>query len=135
VHTVEEYITQILRAGASGYVVKRAAIRELVAAIQAVHQGDTFLSPAISRPVIEGYLKQFQTADQIDSYWSLTEREREVLQLIAEGYSSRQIAAQLVITENTVRSHRTHLMSKLDLYNTAELTQYAIRKGIINPIE
>jgi two-component system response regulator NreC len=135
VHTVEEYIAQILRAGASGYVVKRAAIRELVAAIQAVHQGNTFLSPVISKTVIDGYLKQSQTAGEADSYASLTEREREVLQLIAEGRSSREIAERLVVAENTVRTHRANLMSKLGLHNTAELTQYAIRKRIINPAE
>lgn len=134
-HTAEEYITQILRAGASGYVIKRAAVIELVAAIQAVHQGDSFLSPAISEKVIEGYLKQASTGAEADRHDLLTEREREVLQLLAEGHSSREIAERLVITENTVRAHRANLMSKLGLHNTAELTQYAIRKHIITPPE
>lgn len=134
-HTAEEYIVQILRAGASGYVVKRAAMAELVAAIQAVHRGDAFLSPAISAKVIEGYLKQVGSGDEAESYDQLTDREREVLQLIAEGRSSREIAEQLTITENTVRAHRANLMSKLGFHSTAELTHYALRKKIINPDE
>jgi two-component system response regulator NreC len=134
-HTTEEYIVQIFRAGASGYMGKRAAVTELVTAIQTVHQGDSFLSPSISGKVIEGYLKQARTGNEVEWYDSLTEREREVLQLIAEGHSSREIAEWLVITENTVRAHRANLMSKLDLHSTAELTQFAIRKGIINPTE
>jgi DNA-binding NarL/FixJ family response regulator len=134
-HTAEEYIAQILRAGASGYVVKRAAVTELVAAIQAVHRGNAFLSPAISEKVIEGYLKQAPPGDESERYNPLTEREREVLQLIAEGCTSREIAERLVITENTVRAHRANLMSKLGLHNTAELTQYALRKGFINLAE
>lgn len=134
-HTTEEYIVQIFGAGASGYVVKRAAVAELVTAIQAVHQGDSFISPSISGTVIEGYLKQARTGDKVEWHDSLTEREREVLQLIAEGYSSREIAERLVITENTVRAHRANLMSKLSLHSTAELTQFAIRKGVITLVE
>jgi DNA-binding NarL/FixJ family response regulator len=134
-HTTEEYIVQIFGAGASGYVVKRAAVTELVAAIQAVHRGDAFISPSISGTVIEGYLKQARTGDETEWHTLLTEREREVLQLIVEGHSSRAIAERLIITENTVRAHRANLMSKLDLHSTAELTQFAIRKGIINPAE
>lgn len=134
-HTTEEYIAQIFGAGASGYVVKRAAVTELVTAIQAVHHGDAFISPSISGTVIEGYLKQTRTGDEAEWYDLLTEREREILQLIVEGHSSREIAERLIITENTVRAHRANLMSKLDLHNTAELTQFAIRKGIINPAE
>jgi two-component system response regulator NreC len=134
-HMTEEYIVQIFGAGASGYVVKRAAVTELVAAIRAVHQGDSFISPSISGTVIEGYLKQARTDDEAEWHDSLTGREREVLQLIAEGHSSREIAERLVITENTVRAHRANLMSKLGLYSTAELTQFAIRKGVITPAE
>ncbi len=130
-HANEEYIFQILRAGASGYVVKKAAPTELVSAIQAVHRGDSFLSPSISKGVIEEYIRQAE-AMTLDSYDKLTNREREVLQLVAEGHSTRGIAELLHITEGTVRSHRAHLMNKLDIHSTAELTQYASRKGAIS---
>jgi two-component system response regulator NreC len=130
-HADEEYVFQILRAGASGYVVKSAAPAELVSAIRVVSQGGSFLSPAISRTVIEGYVRQAEGM-VTDSYEQLTVREREVLQLIAEGLSSRKIAEQLTISEKTVRTHRANLMDKLDLHSTAELTRYAIRKGVIS---
>jgi two-component system response regulator NreC len=132
VHTGEEYILQILRAGASGYLVKQAAPTDLVQAIQAAHRGDVFLSPSISRKVIEEYVQQASAAPEVDSYETLTDREREVLQLIAEGSSTRQIAEQLHISVKTVETHRAHLMDKLELHSTAELTQYAIRKGVIS---
>ncbi len=131
-HANEEYIFQILRAGASGYVVKQAAPADLVSAIRAVYRGDSFLSPAISQKVIEEYIRR---ADGVieNSYDRLTTRERETLQLIAEGRSNREIAALLHITVKTVETHRANLMNKLDIHNTAELTQYAIRKGVISP--
>ena len=129
-HADEEYVYQILRAGASGYVVKKAAVTELVLAIQAVYRGDSFLSPSISRKVIEEYIRKAE-AMTVNRYDRLTDREREVLQLIAEGHSSQEIAELLHITEGTVRSHRASLMDKLDIHSTAELTRYAIRKGVI----
>jgi DNA-binding NarL/FixJ family response regulator len=127
----EEHVSQVLRAGASGYVVKRAAPAELVLAIRAVYRGEPFLSPTVSRTVIEGYVRQAEATAK-DSYEQLTDREREVLQLIAEGHSSREIAERLCIGEKTVRTHRANLMDKLDLHSTAELTQYAIRRGMIS---
>ncbi|MBL7065875.1 MAG: response regulator transcription factor [Anaerolineae bacterium] len=130
-HADKEYVFQILSAGASGYVVKKAAPTELVAAIQAVYRGDSFLSPTISRTVIEEYVRQAKVIAK-DSYGQLTGREREVLQLIAEGHSSREIAKRLCITEKTVRTHRANLMDKLHLRSIAELTQYAIRRGMIS---
>jgi len=129
-HANEEYVFQILRAGALGYVVKKAAPTELVLAIQSVYRGDSFLSPSISRPVIEEYIRKAEAMVE-NRYDTLTNREREVLQLIAEGHSSREIAGLLHITERTVRTHRGHLMDKLDIHSTAELAQYAIRKGVI----
>ena len=130
-HANEEYVFQILRAGASGYVVKKAAPTELMLAIKAVYQGDSFLSPAISRPVIEEYIRKAEAMTE-DRYDRLTDREREVLQLIAEGHSSREIAELLHISEKTVRSHRANLIDKLDIHSTAELTQYAMRKGVVS---
>ena len=129
-HANEEYVFQILRAGALGYVVKKAAPTELILAIQSVYRGDSFLSPAISRPVIEEYIRKAEAMVE-NRYDTLTNREREVLQLIAEGHSSREIAGLLHITERTVRTHRGHLMDKLDIHSTAELAQYAVRKGVI----
>jgi DNA-binding NarL/FixJ family response regulator len=131
VHANEEYIFQILRAGASGYVVKQAAPTELLSAIQAACRGESFLSPSVSRKVIEEYIRQAEATAEENSYDQLTDREREVLQLIAEGHSNREIAELLHISIKTVETHRAHLMDKLDLHSTAELTQYAIHKGVI----
>ena len=130
-HANEEYIFQILRAGASGYVVKQAAVTELVLAIQAACRGDSFLSPSISRKVIEEYIRQAEAVTK-NSYDKLTNREREVLQLIAEGHSSREIAETLHISQKTFRDHRASLMDKLDIHSTAGLTRYAVRKGVIS---
>jgi two-component system response regulator NreC len=131
VHSTEEYIFQILRAGASGYVVKQAAVSELVQAIQTVYRGDSFLSPSISRQVVEEYGRRAEAIE--DKYDRLTDREREVLQLIAEGRANREIAQLLHVTVKTVEAHRAHLMDKLGLRSTAELTRYALRKGIVSP--
>lgn len=131
-HTDEEYILQILASGASGYVVKQAAPRELVSAIQSVHRGGSFFSPSISKKIVEGYIRQAEATVEANSYQKLTEREREVLQLIAEGHSTRQIGQLLHISVKTVETHRAHLTDKLDIHSVAELTQYAIRKGVIS---
>jgi two-component system, NarL family, response regulator NreC len=131
-HTNEEYVLQILRAGASGYVVKQAAPEELIAAIWAVHGGDSFLSPAVSRKVIDEYIRQTEGAGLADSFEQLTDREREVLQLIAEGGSTREIADTLHLSVKTVETHRSHLMQKVDARSTSDLTRYAIRKGVID---
>lgn len=131
-HDSEEYIFQLLRIGASGYVVKMAAPAELISAIRAVHQGHTFLSPSISKKVIKEYIRKTGTKAEADTLERLTNREREILQLIAEGHSNREIAEMLFISIKTVETHRTHLMAKLNIHSTAALTQYAIRKGIVN---
>jgi len=130
-HADEELVLQILRAGASGYVVKKAAPAELILAIQAVYRGDSFLSPSISRHVIEEYIRKADAMEE-NSYDRLTDREREVLQLIAEGHPNREIAELLHISVKTVENHRASLMDKLHIYSTAELTRYAIRKGVIS---
>ena len=132
-HANEEYIFQVLRAGASGYLVKQAAPAELVWAIQAIHRGDSFLSPSISRKVIEDYTRRAEATEVRDSFDRLTGREREILQLIAEGHTNREIAELLHLSAKTVETHRAHLMGKLDIHNVAELTQYAIRRGVIAP--
>ncbi len=129
-YTNEEYILQILQAGASGYVVKQAAPAELLSAILAVYRGDTFLSPPISKTIIDEYLKHTIPSTSAEQE-KLTDREREVLQLVAEGYSNRDIADKLNISIKTVGVHRTNLMEKLEIHNVADLVKYALRKGII----
>jgi len=131
-HTNEEYILQFLRVGASGYLVKQTAPTELVSAIEAVYRGDSFLSPSISRTIIDEYLRQAEATGKWDSYDSLTDREREVLQLLAEGYSTKEIADHLHISAKTVGVHKINLMHKLNLHSQSELTKYAIRKRIIS---
>ncbi len=131
-HTNEEYLFQFLQAGAAGYLVKESAPNELVAAIRAIHRGDSFLSPTVSRAVIDEYVRRTTEVTPADSYDQLTPREREVLQLIAEGYTNRDISEELVISAKTAAVHRTNVMQKLDLHSVAEVTKYAIRKGIIS---
>jgi DNA-binding NarL/FixJ family response regulator len=130
-HTNQEYIESILRAGASGYLIKKSAADRLIIAIQSVARGDSFLDPSISRMVIEGYLHP-SAGETEDHDVKLTPRQREVLQLIVEGHPNREIASTLHISVKTVENHRANLMQKLDLHSTADLTQYAIRKGIVS---
>ena len=132
VHSDEEYIRQILRAGASGYLVKQAAPNELISAIEAIQRGESYLSPSVSKKVVQEYVQHAAGAAEEDSYERLTDREREVLQLIAEGNSTRDIAELLHMSVKTAETHRARLMGKLDIHSTAELTQYAIRKGVIS---
>ena len=130
-HDNEEYLRQGLAAGASGYVLKRAAASELVAAIRAVHRGEAALSPAVARMLIEDYLRS-EGSQAAATPSDLTPREREVLQLIAEGNTSKQIAELLCLSVKTVQSHRTSLMQKLDLHDRGDLIKYAIQKRIID---
>jgi two-component system response regulator NreC len=128
-HTDEEYVCRLLQAGASGYVVKQAAPAELLLAVHAALRGDLFLSPAITSPVIAQYLEQDGLIDS--SYDTLTDREREVLQLLVEGYSNREIADTLTISIKTVQTHRSNLMTKLGIENLCDLVKYAIQRGIL----
>lgn len=131
VHSNEEYILQALRAGAAGYLLKEAAPTELIRAIKALNRGESYLSPSISRQVIQNYVEKTERLTGETSYDRLTNREREVLQLIAEGYSIKDIALHLAISDKTVRTHRRRLMNKLNIHSTAELTLYALRHGLI----
>jgi len=130
-HDNEEYIRQALAIGAMGYLLKDSSAHELIDAIHAVYRGETILSPAITRLVIENYLRWGEFQKNISSD-GLTPRESEVLQLIAEGYSNKQIAEILCISIKTVQTHRLNLMSKLDLHNRADLIKYAIQRKIID---
>ena len=131
-HDNEEYVSQLLGAGASGYVLKRAASAELVTAIRAVAQGQSYLSPAVTKLLIEGYIgrKPAESA-VIDTFDTLTAREREVLQLVAEGHTNSQIAKLLNISLKTVKAHRSNLMQKLGMHDRGELIKMAIQRGII----
>ncbi|HEX6306487.1 MAG TPA: response regulator transcription factor [Anaerolineales bacterium] len=129
-HDNEEYIRQVLAAGAMGYILKDAAARELIEAIKTVRRGEAVLSSAITRLVIEDYLRWGGVQPQ-DENGNLTPREREVLQLIAEGYTNKAIADILCLSIKTVQAHRANLMGKLDLHDRGELIKYAIQKKII----
>ncbi len=126
-----EYIYRFLKAGAAGYVLKKAVGTELVSAIRAVSQGKAFLDPAIAGKVVKGFLEQPDVAESEILYDSLSDREKQVLRLVAEGHTSRQIADVLSLSIKTVMTHRLNLMEKLAIHNRAELIKYAIRKGLI----
>jgi two-component system, NarL family, response regulator NreC len=129
-HDNEEYVRQVLSVGAMGYILKDTAARTLLGAIRSVYKGEPVLSPAITRLVLEDYLRTGDTRKN-DTSDGLSQRESEVLQLIAEGYTNKQIAEILCISIKTVQSHRSNLMVKLDLHDRGELIKYAIQKKII----
>lgn len=126
-HDNREYILSAIKAGAAGYVVKKALGLELVSAIRAVYSGFFYLHPSVTEPVVTEYLKQAEE----EPYDSLTAREREILKLIADGNTSREIADMLFISLKTVIGHRARIMEKLELHSSTELIKYAIRKGLI----
>jgi two-component system response regulator NreC len=131
VHKTEEYVSAALQAGADGYVLKDTTHSELLIALRNVLTGKRFLSPGISETVINGYLEG-KKAQAPQSPWdTLTNREREILKLIAEGYKNREIADYLCISVKTVETHRTSLMRKLDLHSVSALTAYAVEKGMV----
>jgi two-component system, NarL family, response regulator NreC len=132
VHKNEEYILATLRAGADGYVLKDSTHSELVMAIKSVLSGKSFLSPEISEKVIEGYLEGRKNLKALTPWETLTQREREILKLIAEGYKNKEIADELCISVKTVEKHRANLMEKLDLHNASVLTAFAMDKGLIS---
>ena len=127
----EEYILMTLQAGADGYVLKDTTHDELIMAVRQVLSGKRFLSPSVSGKIIEGYLEGKKNMSSMSQFDGLTQREREVLKLIAEGYKNKDIANFLCISLKTVEKHRANLMRKLDLHNTSALTLYAVEKGIV----
>lgn len=131
-HSSQEYIFECLKAGASGYLIKRSAPNDLIKAIRVAYDGESFLSPSVSRKVIENFVhQQAGLKPEPRGLDRLTAREREVLQLIAEGKPNKEIANQLYVSAKTVEAHRTNIQKKLELSGTAELTKYAIRKGLV----
>jgi DNA-binding NarL/FixJ family response regulator len=127
-----QHVQEILQAGASGYILKKASTRELVSAIQAVMQGEAFLCPSAAKQVLDEYTKQDTVTKQTKQNL-LTNRELEVLNLVAEGKTSKEIADLLSISVRTVKTHRQHIMKKLDLHDRTELVRYAFRRGLIIP--
>ena len=127
----ERYVQRILRAGASGYVLKQAASAELISAIRAVSLGECYLSAAISKKLVDAFVRSGQTTGTEDPYDLLTDREREVLQLVAEGHTSKEIANLICIGAKTVETHRANVMDKLGIRGLAGLTRFAISRGII----
>lgn len=130
-HLNEEFVKQALEAGATGYVLKDAPVTELVAALKSVADGQTHLSPPISRIVIDDYIRRTRQETVRTRYDALTAREREILQLIAEGKTNKDIARLLNVSVNTVETHRAHVMEKLDIHDLAGLIRYAIQRGLI----
>jgi RNA polymerase sigma factor (sigma-70 family) len=128
----ETYLLRTLAVGAKGYLLKETAEVDLDNAVRAVAQGKPFFSPAIANTLLQDYMRQLQQRGLQDSYDLLTEREKEVLQLLAEGKSNKEIAGMLNLSTNTVETHRTRLMQKLNLHSSAEIVLYAVRKRIIS---
>ncbi len=131
-HSDESYLIRTLMAGAKGYLLKDTAETDLMRAIETVSQGKPFFSPSIAQTLLDEYVRQLQQKGLQDSYDLLTDREKEVLQLLAEGKSNKEVANLLNISIYTVETHRTNLMQKLNLHNTAEIVLYAVRKKIIS---
>jgi len=130
-HSDEAYVNQILQAGATGYLLKDSADVDLIQAVSAVSMGKSFFSPAVARVMLDDYVRQLADKGISDRYESLSEREREIFQLIAEGKANKEIAAILSISPSTVETHRARIMEKLDLHSAAEIVLYAVRKGVI----
>jgi DNA-binding NarL/FixJ family response regulator len=129
-HSNKEYVIRALRSGASGYLLKDAATVELELVIKSVGQGEIYLSPSISRTVIDSYFES--VSDEASPFEQLTMRQREILQMIAEGKNTRKIASTLKISAKTVEAHRLQLMARLDIHDVPGLVRYAVRHGIVN---
>jgi two-component system response regulator NreC len=130
-HSDESYVLRALKAGARAYLLKDSAEADLIRAIRAVREGKSFFSPAVSKTLLEDYVRQLQQRGEEDSYDLLTAREREILQLLAEGKSNKDVANHLNLSLYTVETHRAHILQKLGLHTVPDLILYAVRKGII----
>jgi DNA-binding NarL/FixJ family response regulator len=131
-HADEAYITRAVQAGAKGYLLKDSADTDLIRAVHAISAGKSFFSPAVAKVMLDDYVRHLADKGIVDRYDALSEREREILQLIAEGHSNKAIAELLSISPATVETHRAHILQKLDVHNTAELVVYAVRRGVIS---
>lgn len=126
----KEYVFKMLKAGVAGYMLKKAAATELVSAIRAVHAGESFLYPSVTRALIDRYLHEGEASETERKFEQLSDREKEVLKLLAEGRSNNEIADLLCLSVKTVMSHRASIMEKLDIHNRTELVKFAIRAGL-----
>lgn len=133
IHESDQYVLDTFKAGANGYCIKDASREELLMAIDSVLDGKTFISPGIAEEVMEGYLSGQKTLKEKSDWETITQREKEVLKLLAEGYMNKEIGDLLNISTKTVEKHRANIMNKLDLHNAAALTAYAIEQGLIQP--
>jgi two-component system response regulator NreC len=131
-HSDEGYVLRALKAGARAYILKNSAEADLIRAVRAVAEGKSFFSPVISKMLLEDYVRQVREKSVEDSYDLLTPREREVLQLLAEGRTNKEVASTLGLSLHTVETHRGNILQKLNLHGTPELILYAVRKGIIS---
>ena len=131
IHESEDYILESFRAGANGYCLKDSSHEELMNAIESVLDGKTYLSPGVSGKVLEGYLEDRRTLKTQSSWDMITQREREVLKLVGEGYKNKEIADYLCVSVKTVEKHRSNIMKKLDIHTASALTAYAIEKGLV----
>ena len=131
-HVNEAYVVESLQAGAKGYMLKDAADTDLVNGVTSVASGKSYFSPAVSKIVLDDYVKRLSDKGIVDRYGALSEREREIFQLIAEGHSNKEVATLLSISLATVETHRASILQKLDIHNTAELVLYAVRRGVIS---
>jgi len=130
-HSDEAYVTQALQAGAKGYLLKDSADTDLIRAVTVVSQDKPFFSPAVAEVMLDDYLRHLAERGITDRYDALSEREREIFQLIAEGRPNKEIAELLFVSPSTVETHRAHILEKLDLHSAAELVLYAVQKGVI----
>ena len=131
-HVDESYVLRSLKAGARGYLLKDSAKADLINAIQAVHEGKSFLSPGVSRLLQDDYLSQLESRGVDSRYDLLTDREREILHLVAEGNTNKEIASRLGVSPYTIETHRAHILQKLGLHSGPELILYAVRKGLVH---
>ena len=131
-HANEAYIIQALKAGAKGYLLKDSADTDLIRGVAAVASGKSFFSPAVAKVMLDDYVRHLTEKGIADRFDSLSEREREIFQLVAEGHSNKEIAELLSVSPTTVETHRAHILQKLDVHNTAELVLYAVRRGVIS---
>jgi two-component system, NarL family, response regulator NreC len=131
-HANEAYIIHALKAGAKGYMLKDSADTDLIRGVSSVAAGKSFFSPAVAKVMLDDYVRHLAEKGIVDRYDSLSEREREIFQLVAEGRSNKEVAELLSLSPATVETHRAHILQKLDVHNTAELVLYAVRRGVIS---
>jgi two-component system, NarL family, response regulator NreC len=131
-HPNEAYITRALQAGAKGYLLKDSADDDLIRALTLVSQGKSFFSPAVAKVMLDDYVRHLAEQGVVDRYDALSEREREIFQLVAEGRSNKEMAELLFVSPNTIETHRAHIMEKLDVHSAVELVLFAVRRGLIS---